>query len=565
MEWFTSMLAKYPELAVYLAMGIGYWIGSVKIRGFSLGGVTGSLVAGITLGLLFNVPVSGAVKSTVFLLFLFGIGYEVGPKFFRAMKGDGWRFAVIGIIVPITGLLTAWGVASFLKLDLGFAAGLLSGALTESPAMGTASEAINAMSSLTADVKETYIAHIGVADALCYVFGALGVIMFCSTIGPKLLGIDMREEALKLEAHYGIKRTKMGVSSAWQPFEFRAYRIQEDGRAVGLTVAEAEKMQPGMRVFIERIRRGDDIVDVQPDVRLMAGDIVVVSGRRESLVEVLGAASAKEVEDRELLDIPVASFDIFVAAKGAEGRTLLDLAGDEAVRGVFLRRIIRYGQDIPIGTGTVVERGDVLQVVGTEAAVARAVQSLGVVVEPRDTTDFVAVGLAIFIGAILGAAAAFTIGGVNVSIGTSVGALIAGIVTGYIRSKRPLFGRVPDGAVKFMQSYGLAGFVAMVGIGAGPHFIAGVREAGVGLLLGGVVVTLVPMFVGLYFGRYVLGLNPLLLLGALSGAQTFTPGLAVVQEKSGSTIAVLGYSAAVPLGHVLLTMFGTAIVLLMSR
>jgi putative transport protein len=563
MEWLSSMLTKYPELAVYLALGVGYWFGTLKFGKFSLGGVTGSLLAGILIGLLFKVPVSGTAKSVVFLLFLFGIGYEVGPRFLSAMKGAGWRYAVLGAFMPAVGLLTAWAVASAMGLDLGFSAGMLSGGLTESPAMGTAAEAINGLA-IDSQLKETLVAHIGVADSLCYVGGALGVILMCSTIGPRLLKINLREEALKLEAEYGIKRTRAGVSSAWKPFEFRAYRIEPDMRVAGRTVAEAEKLEPGTRLFVERIRRGDEIMGVQPDTRLLAGDIIVVSGRREALVGILGAR-AEEIDDRELLDIPVASFQIFVSGKGVAGRALEDLAKDDVVRGVFLRRLIRYGQDIPIGTKTVVERGDVIDVVGSEAAVVRVAREAGEIVAPSEVTDFVAVGAAIFVGAMLGAAASFTVGGVHVSIGTSVGTLIGGLVTGYIRSIRPLFGHVPDGAIKLMQSFGLAGFVAMVGIGAGPHFVEGVRTAGAQVLLGGLVVTFVPLIAGLYFGRYVLKINPLLLLGAISGAQTFTPGLAAVQEKSGSNIAVLGYSGAVPVGHILLTVCGTAIVLLMSQ
>lgn len=563
MHWFASILGKYPELAVYLALGVGYWLGSRKFGKFSLGGVTGSLLAGIVIGLLFEVPVSGTAKSVVFLLFLFGIGYEVGPKFFGAMKGTGWRFAALGAFIPVVGLLTAWFVARLLKLDLGFAAGMLSGGLTESPAMGTASEAIHALN-LADGVKQTLVAHIGVADALCYVGGALAVILVCSTIGPWLLKIDLRAEALQLEAQYGIKRTKAGVSSAWQPFEFRAYRVEPDMQIVGKTVAEAERLLPNARLFVQRLRRGDEIVETQPDTRIAAGDVAVICGRREVVVAVLGTR-AQEVDDRELQDIPVASFEIYVSEKTVIGRTLEEIARDDEVRGVFLRKLIRYGQEIPIGAKTVVERGDVLHVVGSEAAVLRAARSLGQTVAPSEVTDFVAVGVAIFIGASLGALASFTVGGVDVSIGTSVGTLIAGIVTGYTRSVRPLFGHVPDGAIKLMQSFGLAGFVAMVGIGAGPHFIAGIREAGLRILGGGLVVSFVPLIAGVYFGRYVLKINPLLLLGALSGAQTFTPGLAAVQEKSGSPIAVIGYSGAVPVGHVLLTMWGTVIVLLLSQ
>jgi putative transport protein len=563
MNWLQAIFSKYPELAVYLALGIGYWVGNRKIRGFSLGGATGSLLAGIVIGMFFKVPISGMAKSVVFLLFMFGIGYSVGPKFFKAMKGEGWRFGVIGIVVPVAGLVTAYIVAKILKLDVGFAAGLLSGGLTESPAIGTASEAIHSLA-LADDVKTKLISHIAVADALCYVFGAFGVIWFCGTLGPKLLGIDLRAEAEKVEAQYGVVRTKAGVAPAWQPFEVRAYRLDASAAAVGKTVAEAEKLRADVRLFVQRIRRGTELIEPAPETVLQAGDILAVSGRREVLVGVLGEKAA-EVDDRELLSIPVASYEVFISRPDFVGRTLEDLARDDTVHGVFLRKIMRGTQEIPIGKRTVVERGDVMSLVGSEAAVERAVPRFGQIVRPSDVTDFVVFGLAIFVGVLVGATLFLPVGGTKVFLGTSVGTLLAGIFTGHLRTVRPIFGVIPDGAVSFMQSLGLSGFVAMIGLGAGPEFIPAFKEAGVGLLIGGVFVTLVPQIVGLYFGRYVLKVNPILLLGGLAGAQTFTPGLAAVQEKSGSPIAVLGYTGAVPLGHVLLTTWGTVIVLLMSR
>jgi putative transport protein len=175
MEWLANLFAKYPEMSVYLAIGIGYLIGRLKFRGVGLGVVTGSLLGGIFIGNFFHVPVSDQAKSMLFLLFLFGIGYSVGPSFFRSLKGDGWRWAVLGIFVPMMGILCAYTVARFLQLDPGYAAGLLSGALTESPAIGTASEAIRALS-VSAEQKDLWVGHIAVADAICYVFGTLGVI-----------------------------------------------------------------------------------------------------------------------------------------------------------------------------------------------------------------------------------------------------------------------------------------------------------------------------------------------------------------------------------------------------
>jgi putative transport protein len=562
MHWLTEMLHKYPELAVFAALGIGYWIGGFRIAGFSFGGVTGSLLAGIFVGWLFEVPVSAPAKSLVFLLFLFSVGYEVGPRFLTALKGDGWRFAFLGVFVPVVGLLVAWGMASLLHLDPGFAAGMMSGALTQSPAMGTATDAISTLD-IAADLKVQYAANVGIADALCYIFGALGVILFCAEVAPRLMKIDMKQEALALEAQFGMERGDEGYRLAWQAHETRAYRVRPGSNAVGMSVGQAEASVPGSRLYIHRVRRDGKLLEAGKDLRLEAGDAVALTGRRDVLVDLLGG-QAEEVEDRELLSIPMVSYEVFLTSGKADGRTLGQLSGIDALRGVFLRRIMRRGIEIPIGTGTVVERGDTLTLVGVEAAVVAAAKEMGEVVRPTDLTDFVAMGWAIFIGALVGAALSFRYGGVVLSIGSSVGTLAAGIVTGYLRSVRPLFGRIPDEAIKFMQSFGLAGFVAMAGIGAGPHFVAAVRESGLSLLLGGAVITVVPLFAGLWFGRKVLKLNPLALLGALAGAQTFTAGLAAVQEKSQSPVAVVGYSAAYPVAQIVLTAWGTVIVLLTS-
>jgi putative transport protein len=291
--------------------------------------------------------------------------------------------------------------------------------------------------------------------------------------------------------------------------------------------------------------------------------VVAVTGRREVLAGVMDDR-ANEVDDRELLSIMMVTYDVFVTNPKYDGKTLEEVAKEDAVRGVFLRKIMRRNVEIPIGLQTTIERGDTLVITGAEKVIIASAKEFGEVIQPTDVTDFVALGLAIFIGALIGIFLSITVGGVIISIGSSVGTLLAGIITGYVRSRRPLFGRIPDGAIQFMKAFGLAGFVAMAGLAAGPHFVTAVKESGVSLLIGGVIVTLVPMVVGLWFGRKVLKINPLLLLGALSGAQTFTAALAAVQEKSNSPVAVIGYSGAYPIAQIVLTLWGTIIVLLMS-
>ncbi|RCW78509.1 aspartate-alanine antiporter [Phyllobacterium bourgognense] len=558
MVWFEQFLVKYPELAVFLAISIGYLIGGVKVRGFGLGPVTGSLFAGISIGQFAHVPIAGMAKSLLFLLFLFGIGYSVGPQFLQALKRDGLKPVLLAVVVCVTGLLTAIVIAKALGLDPGFAAGLVSGALTESPAMGTATEAINALP-LMEDERARLVAHVAVADAVCYVFGAVGVILFCSVLGPKLLGIDLATEALKLEHELGITRTAAGVASAWHRFELRAYRIAEGAPIAGLSVAAAEAKFPEHRLFIQRVRRGERVIEASPEFVLSPGDVVAVSGRRETLVELLGQRAA-EVEDRDLLDIPVSVADVLVTSRHLDGRSIADAAKEDWTRSLYLRAITRGSQNLPLAPGILMQRGDILRLVGPEAVVSRAAKRVGVIIAPTAATDFFVLGLAIFLGGLVGVLVTFPIGDMRISLSTSVGTLLAGLVVGHMRTRFPLFGRIPDGAVSLMTALGLAAFVAMTGLHAGPIFFSAIAEAGIGLLFGGVVVTLMPMFVGLYVGRYLLGMNPILLLGGLAGAQTMTAGMAAVQDRSGSPVAVLGYTPAVPIGHILLTTWGTVIV-----
>jgi putative transport protein len=563
MVWLSNVFTKYPEMAVYLAIGVGYLIGRLKFRGVGLGVVTGSLLAGILIGNFFRVPVSDQAKALLFLLFLFGIGYSVGPGFFANLKGEGWRWAVLGIFVPVIGLVTAYAVATSLKLDPGYSAGLLSGALTESPAIGTASEAIRGLAA-TDEQKQQWIAHVAVADAICYIFGTLGVILVCSSIGPKLLRIDVRAESRKVEQKLGITHTKLGVSSAWQPISYRAYTIRPNGRVVGKTVAEAEKAVPAARLFVERIRRSGEIFWPLPTTVLEAGDTIAVLGRTEALVNLL-SSSTTEATDPELLEIPVASYGLYVTSKMVAGKTLREIVeGIDEARGVLLRSIMRAGQSMPIGPGTVVEQGDTLHVTGSEAAVERFAPLVGTLVNPTEESDFVVLGIAVFLGILIGAILTIPVGNLRIALGTSVGTLLAGLLVGWLRSVKPWFGRMPDAAINFMKSIGLTAFVAMVGLKAGPIFINSVKEYGYVLFLGGVIVTLAPLLAGLVLGRYLLRLNPVLLLGGLAGAQTMIAGVAAVQEKSESPVAMLGYSYTVAFGHILLTTWGTVIVALMT-
>jgi putative transport protein len=562
LAWLEQFLVRYPELALFLVIAAGYWIGSFKIGAFSLGPVTGALFAGLFVGQFAHVPVSGMTKSFLFLLFLFGIGYSVGPQFMQAIKRDGFKPILMALVVCFTGLAASIAVAKVLGLDPGFAAGLMSGSLTNSASMGTATDAINGLALPEAD-RARYVAHIAVADAVTYIFGYAGVIVFATVIVPALLKVDLKAEALKLEQSLGMTRTKPGLASAWRKFELRAYRLAEGAPLAGLTVAAAEARAAEHRVFIHRLRRGEHILAAERDTPLAAGDVLAISGPRQVIVEMVGPR-AEEVEDKELLDVPVSIADVLLTNPKLAGVALGDASEEEWTRGLYLRSVSRGGQEIPIAAGVVLQRGDLLSIVGPEPVVQKAAARIGTIVAPITSTDFVVMGLAIFLGGVAGVLLTFSIGSVKLSLSTSVGTLLAGLVVGYLRTQYPLFGRIPDGAVGLMTSLGLAAFVGLTGIHAGPVFLSALKESGIGLLLGGMVVTLLPQAVGLLFGHYALRMNPILLLGALTGAQTVTAAMAAVQERSGSPVAVLGYTPAYPVANILLTTWGTIVVIIMA-
>lgn len=559
MNWLTPYLTQHPELAVFLAIGLGYWIGQFKFKGVGFGPVTGSLIAGLLIGYFFHVPVADTAKQLLFLLFMFGIGYSAGPGFIRGIQDGGWRWAALGLLIPLTGLLTAVAVAKLLNLEMGYAAGMMSGALTESPVIGTASEAIRSLP-ISDEEKSRLISQIPVADALTYIFGTFGVIFFCSYIGPWILRLDMKAEAIKLEAEMGMARSQPGISSAWRMYELRAYLLDGSQPLVGRTVAQAESAVAPERLFIERIRRGTKLFTPKPDTVLQVGDVLAIFGPHEALLRVV-ESRADEVFDRELLDVQQASFDVEVNSRDIAGRRLADLRSNEAIiRGVFLKTIQRGQEQLPVAPGTVIQRGDLLTIHGLVPAVERVAALVGNISRPTLNTDFVTLGLAIFVGALAGMALSLPLGGLHIALGSSVAVLLVGLAVGWRNSRRPLFAYIPPGAVEFMKSIGLAAFVAMIGLKAGPVFVDAVRAIGLQVFLGGMVVTLTPMFVGLLVGRYVLGLNPLLLLGALAGAQTMTAGLAAIQERSESPVAVIGYSSTVAFGHILISIGGTALI-----
>jgi putative transport protein len=519
----------------------------------------GTLLAGVLIGQL-DIKVSAVVKNVFFDLFLFTIGYKVGPQFFRGLKKDAVPQLAVTMVLCVTCLVSAFTASKLLGYDMGTAAGLLAGAFTESTVIGTAADAINRLELSAAD-KTTLVNNIPVAYAVTYLVGTGFIVWFLPNVGPWLLGINLKEESRKLQTQVaGGDEAEPGVISALQTFAVRAYRVTNE-RLLNRTVAALETLPVGQRVFISRIRRDDAIVEPRQDMVIRPGDVVAVM-TRTGLLMARGAEIGTEVHDTELLDFPVEVLDVVVTNRAMAGKTLKELAVLESARGVFLRKLVRLGQEMPFTHETRLDRGDVLSLIGAKPDVERVAKVLGYPDRPTVTTDMIFVGFGIFIGGLVGLLSV-TVGGLPLTLTASGGALIMGLVFGWLRAVRPTFGRIPEAAMWVFETVGLTVFIGVVGLSAGPSFVTGLQKSGVSLILVGLVVAVLPHVTALLFGRFVLRMNPVILLGACCGAGTITAGLRAVQEKAESTLPALGYTVPYALGNIVLTAWGPVIVALM--
>src|SRR5262252_9233582 len=582
LTWFAATFKQYPEIAIFLTLALGYYFGKFTFKGIGLGSVTATLLAGVLIGQI-GITISQPLKAFAFLLFLFAVGYGVGPQFVRGVAKDGLPQAIFAAVQCAFCLLVPVLICKFVGYDLGYASGFYSGSQTISAAMGLSTDAISRLG-MAADEAKRLLDSMPIAYAVTYMFGTVGSAIVIALICPALLRMDLVAACKDYEEKQGGTKELGGPGSAWHRWEMRAFRVQPGGKVNGLRAVEAEALVPNARVFVMRLRRNGVIEEAAADTVLREGDIVAVAGTREAMLNIIGervkmaavgsgrdavvnmGSIPAEVDDPELLSVPVEGVDAYVTNKEVDGKTLAEIAKLPGTRGVFLRKITRgaTATAIPILPNTKIYRGDILTLVGRTQDTSAAAKMVGVLDRPTDIADVAFIGAGITVGSLIGALV-WKIGGVPLTLSTAGGALIAGLVLGWLRSTRPFFGRIPSPTVWFMNSVGLNIFIAIVGISAGPGFVNGLRTQGLSLFLWGAVATTVPLVLGMYIGKYIFRFHDAILLGILSGARTTTASLGLVCDRAQSQIPALGYTVTYAVGNTLLTIWGMVLIILMAR
>jgi putative transport protein len=551
-EYLDELLHLQPALMLFLIIGLGYLLGNIRIGGFSFGPVAGVLFAGLFLG-HFGFRITPGAQAVGFAMFIFSVGYQAGPRFFAVLRQDGLKYFSLAVVVAACGFSIAAGWAWMLSLEPGYSAGLLAGGLTSSPTLAAAQEAIRSGSVAVPPgiTAEEMLTNVATGYAITYIFGLAGLITVIKLL-PGWLGVDLVKAAADVQK----AQSAMGDVN---PVNVTTRRYRVTGpEFLELTVAELRERYWD-QVTVTRLLRDGDSVRLKDDERLREGDVLEFIGPRSFFMRI-GPLVGEEVPLGYRLRDAIESAQVIVSSEAVTGHTVAEVNIAQRF-GLVLNRVSRMGTDLPVEPDLLIEKGDILTVVGPERQVDALGEYAGTIEREISETDMVTFAFGIAAGIVVGLFSV-EVGGVSIGLGTAGGLLLSGLLIGYFRHMRPTFGRLPDAARWFLMEFGLLLFMAGVGLRAGGGIIETLLQAGPMLVLGGVIVTVVPILLGYVFGRKILKIEPVLLFGAITGAMTSGAALGVVTGAAKSSIPALGYTGTYAFANVLLMVAGSMILLI---
>jgi len=542
----VEFLRGQPVIVLFVLLGCGYLLGRIKVAGFAFGPVAGTLLISLVLG-SYGFRISAGAQAVGFALFIFSVGYQAGPRFFEMLKIQGLQYLALAVFVVAVGFATAWVAGSMLRLPLGGNAGLLAGALTSSPALAAAQDAVRSdlVTLPTGWTAERALAAIGASYAITYVVGTLGIIALVSVF-PRAIGLDLQAAARALE--------QSAQPDVLEPLQARAYRVENSDFCQPTITELSDRLWDGLAVV--RIRRALGWLEPAAHEHLHIGDEIYAYGSAKFFRGGIERAGP-EIPVLAEMELSASQTHVVVARRSAVGRTLrtLDLARS---CGLVVCEVRRDGIPLPVTPDLALERGDVMALVGPARGIRALPQTLGPVEANAVETDMTTFVFGIAVGAALGLLSV-TVGAIPVGLGTAGGLLLVGLLVGRLNSTRPTLGRFPDAARWILMEFGLLVFIAGVGLSAGGGILDTLRLAGAALVLAALFVVTLPLALGYVFGRQVLKLEPVLLLGALTGAMTAAPALALVTREANSSVPALGYTGTYAIASILLTVAGTLI------
>lgn len=542
-----SPLNRVPLAGLMLIVALGFALGRVRVKGFFLGPAGGTLfvaILGGALGLRFEELYGTAhpqltLGALGFALFLYSVGFEAGPRFFRSLfGGTGWRFVLAGSLVVVFATASAILAARLFGLTPSISAGLLAGALTSAPTYAAAAE------------LGRNAAALSVAFALTYPFGLVGVVLLVEFL-PRLMRDDLSAEGPAAVAPATHRAAGAG------PELQRAFEVRRP-EIFGKTLAELA-LPRSTGCYVTRIHHGAEVVFPEATTALHEGDHVMAKGRVEEL-ERFATTVGPEVYDEDLRSRLPAPRRITVLASGPIGRTLAELDFGRRL-GALVTAIDRGGVLVEPDAQVMLERGDVLEVSGPRAATRAVAEEVGRFEHPTHETDVAIYAAGIFLGLLIGTIH-FDIAGLDLRIGSATGLLLAGVVLGRFQKIGPFTAHVPLAARQLVRDLGILLFIAETGVQAGGGTFASISGNVLPILLAGAFTTVVPVSLTVLLARYALRLRPVDAWGSTCGGMSSTAALVALRSASEGNEHAIAYTAAFAVGSILVTLAGPIVILL---
>ena len=565
MDLLHSLATSEPLLALFVTIAMGYLVGRIKIGSFVLGGIAGTLLVGVIVGQL-GVNIDNGIKGIFFALFIYAVGYQGGPQFFHALNRRSLNQLASAFVMCFVGLLCVLAAAWMFGLDRGMAAGLAAGGLTQSAIIGTAGDAVGRLG-LSAELTKTMQTNVAVGYAVCYIFGSLGPIIMVSWFLPLIMKWNIRQEAVKLAnlLSGGHAELDPGQFNANQQIATRIYQIESGSSAAGKAALAID--QELSDASVEAIYREGRTLDLADTTVIQIGDQVAITGD----VSVMAKARSlfgQEISAANGLVLVQESREIILTNRALNNREVGEIRAHATVEtrhGVFLTSVKRMGIDLPVLDKLTLRRGDELHFTGSPVDLNRVQAKIGYKITAAAVTDFIFFGIGMLLGMLVGLIQ-FRVWGIPISIGSGGGCLLSGLFFGWLRSVHPNFAALPTGASNFLRDFGLAVFVGIVGISAGPQALAAIQQYGLTLFFLGVGVTLIPPIIGFFFSYYVLRIqNPIEALACVAGGRSANPAFAALLAKAGNATPVVSFTVTYAVANVFLTLWGPLIVGIITK
>jgi len=539
MEWFINLLTKESIAHIILlysfVIAIGVMLGKIKFFGISLG-VTFVLFVGILVGHFgFSVPdeVLHFIREFGLILFIFSIGLQVGPGFFASFKKGGMKQNMLAASVVLLGVATTIGLFYIFggKIPMPMFVGILSGAVTNTPGLGAAQEALRQLHDAG---QITEIPQIALGYAVAYPLGVTGII-FSLVLVRVFFKINYDKETANLNELSGaVENTKI-------------ISIEVNSKAIdGKNLSQIRKLI-GRQFIVSRLLSNNVYSIPNGKSILRNGDkILVVTTESDS--EAVVAFTGEQIEfDWKESENKMISRRIIITRGVINGKTL----GSLKLRSVNVNctRIVRSGFDLLASPNLVLQVGDRVVVVGTPEAIKRVEDMLGNTLKRLDEPHIITLFIGIFIGIIFGSIPIFVPGmPMPVKLGLAGGPLVVAILLGRFGFKLKLITYTTQSANLMLREIGITLFLASVGLASGGKFVETV-VTGNGLLwiMCGFIITTLPLLIVGIFGRKVMKLNYFTLMGLLSGSMTDPPALAYSNAYSGNDAPAIAYSTVYPL------------------